>query len=53
VVLTTSEAEIDRARAYDANVNSFLVKPLDFDQFRQMIENLELYWAVWNRPPIC
>ena len=52
VVLTTSEAEVDRARAYDANANSFLVKPLDFDQFRRMIENLELYWAVWNRPPI-
>jgi CheY-like chemotaxis protein len=52
VVLTTSETEIDRVRAYDANVNSFLVKPLDFGQFRQMIENLELYWAVWNRPPI-
>ncbi|MDA1015703.1 MAG: response regulator [Planctomycetota bacterium] len=52
VVLTTSDAEIDRERAYFNYANSFVVKPLDFTKFRQMVEELNLYWGVWNRPPI-
>ncbi len=51
VVLTTSQAEADRAKAYMHGVNSYLTKPLDFDQFRKMIHDLQLYWAVWNQPP--
>jgi CheY-like chemotaxis protein len=50
VVLTTSDAESDRARAYAHFVNSYLVKPVDFQRFSQMIEELSLYWSVWNRP---
>jgi CheY-like chemotaxis protein len=50
VVLTTSDAEIDRHRAYDNHANSYLVKPVDFQRFRQMVEDLNLYWGVWNRP---
>jgi CheY-like chemotaxis protein len=51
VVLTTSDAEIDRLRAYREHVNSYLVKPIDFERFRQMVRELSLYWGVWNQPP--
>jgi CheY-like chemotaxis protein len=51
VVLTTSDAETDRARAYREHANSYLVKPIDFERFRQMVRELSLYWGVWNQPP--
>ena len=50
VVLTTSDAEVDRMRAYSNHANSYLVKPVDFHRFRQMVDDLNLYWGVWNRP---
>lgn len=50
VVMTTSDAEADRARAYELNANSYLVKPLDFSKLRQLVKDLSLYWGVWNRP---
>ncbi len=53
VILTTSEAEIDIAKAYNYNVNSYLVKPLDFNQFSKMIEAFGFYWVVWNKYPPC
>lgn len=51
VVMTTSAAETDRARAYKHHANSYLVKPVDFDKFRQLVSDLSLYWGVWNQPP--
>ena len=51
VVLTTSEAESDIARAYDYYANSYLVKPMDFDKFTQLMQDLGFYWLVWNRLP--
>ena len=51
IVLTTSDAEGDRARAYDEHANSYLVKPVDFEKFRQMVNDLSFYWGVWNRKP--
>lgn len=51
VILTTSGAEIDRSKAYEEHANSYLVKPLDFAQFRKMAEDLKLYWGMWNQPP--
>ncbi|HEX2976193.1 MAG TPA: response regulator [Bacteroidales bacterium] len=53
VILTTSEAEIDVSRAYNYHVNSYLVKPLDFDKFSNLIEAFGFYWVVWNRYPPC
>jgi CheY-like chemotaxis protein len=50
-VLTTSDAEIDRTKAYMLHANSYLVKPLDAQQFRRMVQDLSLYWGIWNRPP--
>ena len=54
VVLTTSDAIDDRLRAYDLRANSYLVKPLDYDQFRQVVTDMGSYWGRWNRPsPDC
>jgi CheY-like chemotaxis protein len=50
VMLTTSEAEQDRARAYEHQVNSYLVKPLDFEQFKKLVNDMGYYWGVWNMP---
>jgi len=51
VVMTTSDAETDRAKAYEHHANSYVVKPVDFDKFRKLVEDLSLYWGVWNKPP--
>lgn len=51
VVLTTSDAERDMARAYDAYVNSYLVKPVDWLKFAKVVQDLGFYWLAWNRVP--
>lgn len=51
VVMTTSAAETDRAKAYKHHANSYVVKPVDFGKFRQLVTDLSLYWGVWNEPP--
>lgn len=51
VVLTTSQAESDIAKAYDHHANSYLVKPLDFDKFTQLMDDLGFYWLGWNQQP--
>jgi CheY-like chemotaxis protein len=51
VVLTTSEAEKDVARAYYNHANSYLVKPVGFEEFRQMMHDLGFYWLGWNTNP--
>ena len=48
VVLTTSAAEADRARAYGSHANSYLVKPVDFEKFHQMISDLQTMWLRIN-----
>jgi CheY-like chemotaxis protein len=51
IVLTTSDAEVDRVKAYRLHANSYLVKPLDADQFHKMIQDMSHYWGIWNRSP--
>lgn len=51
VVLTTSEAEKDVARAYNNHANSYLVKPLGYEEFRKLMEDLGFYWLGWNIHP--
>jgi CheY-like chemotaxis protein len=51
VIVTTSEAERDVAQAYDSHANSYLVKPVDFDKFTQLMDDLGFYWLGWNRHP--
>lgn len=51
VILTTSEAEKDVARAYSNHANSYLVKPVGFDEFIKLMEDLGIYWLGWNINP--
>lgn len=51
IVLTTSAAESDMVRAYDAHANSYLVKPVDFPQFVELLDTLGYYWLAWNERP--
>ena len=53
VILTSSSAVKDIQRAYDLNANSYLLKPVDFDQFNRMIDELGLYWLDMNTQPNC
>lgn len=51
VALTSSREERDIQETYDLGVNSYIVKPVNFAQFRQAIQSLGLYWLVLNRAP--
>jgi len=48
VVLSTSASEADIAMAYVYNANSYLVKPVDFIQFSELLESICSYWLLWN-----
>jgi len=52
VILTSSDAESDIARSYDYHANSYIVKPLDFKTFTQLMKELGFYWLGWNTKPI-
>lgn len=52
VVLTSSREEPDIARSYELGVNSYIVKPVDFQQFTEAVRNLGLYWLLLNQPPV-
>jgi CheY-like chemotaxis protein len=49
VVLTTSEAEKDLTHAYKHYVNSYLVKPVGFEDFSSLMNDLGIYWLGWNK----
>ena len=51
IILTTSDTEQDSTRAYNNYANSYLVKPLGYEQFRKLIQDLGLYWLSQNKPP--
>src|ERR1041384_6191625 len=51
VVLTSSNLQADVDRAYELGANSYLVKPVEFDQMVNMIQRFEAYWAEINRVP--
>ena len=51
VMLTSSAEERDRFTAYDNFANSYIRKPVDFDQFTEAVRELGLYWLVLNEPP--
>lgn len=50
VVLTTSSESRDVKTSYQLGANSYIVKPVDFDKFMEVAEQIELYWSVLNRP---
>lgn len=50
VILTTSDADNDVIKAYKNRANSYLVKPVNFDKFRELMTDLGFYWLLWNQP---
>ena len=51
VVLTSSKEDPDISTCYELGVNSYIVKPVDFDNFFKAVEDLGLYWLLLNQPP--
>jgi CheY-like chemotaxis protein len=51
VVLTSSREERDIVESYSLGVNSYLVKPVDFSQFAEVVRQLGLYWLLLNQAP--
>jgi len=52
VILTSSKEERDLVSGYDLGVNSYIQKPVDFEQFRETVKRVGLYWLVTNQPPV-
>ena len=51
VVLTSSKEEKDIIESYRLGVNSYIVKPVDFDKFLTTVKELGFYWLLLNQPP--
>jgi two-component system, response regulator len=52
VILTSSNEERDLVEGYKSGVNSYIQKPVDFEQFRNTVKTLGMYWMVVNQPPV-
>lgn len=51
VMMTSSREEQDLVQSYQLGVNSYLVKPVKFQQFVESVKQLSVYWALMNEPP--
>jgi DNA-binding NarL/FixJ family response regulator len=51
VVLTSSNEESDMIESYRLGVNSYIVKPVDFDKFIESVRNIGFYWLLLNQQP--
>ena len=51
VVLTTSRENEDIEAAYQLGVNSYIVKPVDFTAFAELVKTIQVYWLLTNQPP--
>ncbi len=51
VVMTSSDQERDIVESYEYGVNSYIRKPVDFDEFVEVIKQLGFYWLILNQPP--
>jgi CheY-like chemotaxis protein len=52
VMLTSSREEQDLVRSYQLGVNSYVVKPVDFQSFIEAVKQLGVFWAMHNQPPV-
>lgn len=52
VVLTSSKEERDVDECYKLGVNSYIGKPVEFDEFSKVVSELGLYWLLINQPPV-
>ncbi len=52
VVLTTSAEHGDVQSAYQLGANSYIVKPVEFEKFMDVTEQLDVYWTLVNQPPV-
>ena len=51
VILTSSDEERDRLQSYRSGANSFVRKPLDYNEFAETVTRLGIYWLAVNQPP--
>jgi two-component system response regulator len=51
VIMTSSKEERDLVAGYNLGANSYIQKPVDFDQFRKTVKSVGLYWLLTNQPP--
>ena len=51
IVVTTSREDEDIARSYELGVNSYVVKPVDFSSFAEVVKRIKVFWLLTNVPP--